>query len=144
MMVVEIKNSMLEQAQRLLFDLKLKGKASRHRTKLIRKLQEQREEVAEQERELLKEHAHLDEDERPKTKEAEGGQIWDLKDPAAFVKDKRELYGEKLVLDSRNDQDMLQTVGEVLLHCEKEFSGQEAIVYDYLCDQFEQEGNDHE
>ena len=134
-MQVTIKNEKLGQAISLLFDLSLKGKQSRQRSKFIKALDERLKEVAEQEQELLKEHCHLDEEGNPKTKN--NGQEWDVKDVGAFRKDKIELYEEEFVLDGGDNEEMLKTLKTVLFDCEKEFKGQEAQIYDYLCDQFE-------
>ena len=135
-MQVRIKNESLGQAISLLFDLPLKGKQSRQRSKFIQALDERLKEVAEQEQELLKEHCHLDEEDKPKIKN--NGQEWDVKDVVAFRKDKVELLEEGLVIDGGDHEDMLKTVKTVLFDCEKEFSGQDAQIYDYLCDQFEE------
>ncbi|WP_453992096.1 DUF1617 family protein [Bacillus nitroreducens] len=134
-MQVKIENRKLGQAIDLLFNLSLKGKQSRHRTKFIKTLSDRLNEVAEQEKELLKEHCHLDEDGEPKT--INDGKNWDVKDVDAFVKDCNELYEEELVIDGGDNHGMLKTVKEVLLNCDVEFSGQDASIYDYLCDQFE-------
>ncbi|MEW9503398.1 hypothetical protein AB1471_16655, partial [Jeotgalibacillus marinus] len=75
-MKVEIKNEILGQAISLLFDLPLKGKQSRQRSKLVKVLDERLKEVAEQEQELLKEHCRLDEEGNPKIKN--NGQEWDV------------------------------------------------------------------
>jgi hypothetical protein len=136
-MIVKIKNKYLGQGIDLLFNLSLKGKKSRHRTKLIRKMQERFKEVEQQRLELAKEHAQKDEEDNPIIKD----NVYKMEDKAAFNKDYQELLDEKLVLDSGDDQEMLKTMKNVLLNCDKEFSGQQAVVYDALCDAFE--GGEH-
>lgn len=133
-MQVKIQNAKLGQAIDLLFNLALKGKQSRHRTKFINVMNNRLKEVAEQEKVLLKEHCHLDEKGEPKTKDEK---YWDLKDVSAFTKDKNELYEEELVIDGGDAQGYLKTVKKVLEDCDVAFSGQEAMIYDYLCEQFE-------
>ncbi|MDQ0208943.1 hypothetical protein [Alkalicoccobacillus murimartini] len=54
-----------------------------------------------------------------------------------FKKEKLELYQEEFVLEGSNVSGYLETVKEVLLECEREFSGIEANTYDYICDQLE-------
>ena len=88
-MQVKIKNEKLGQAISLLFNLSLKGKQSRHRSKFIKILDERLKEVAEQEKDILKEHCHLDEEGNPKTKN--DGQEWDVTVVEAFSKDRIEL-----------------------------------------------------
>jgi len=138
-MQVKIENAKLKQVIDLLFDLSLKGKQSRHRTKLIKLLNERLVEYQKDFKELLTEHCNLDENGNPKT--TPDGQRWDVKDVDTFIKDKKELDEEVFVIEGGNYHGMLITVKEVLLNCEKEFSGQEAMIYDYICERFE-EGED--
>lgn len=134
-MQVKIENQKLGQAINLLFNLSLKGKQSRHRTQFIKALEEKLKDFAEQEKELLKEHCNLDENGEPKT--IENGTKWDVKDLKAFAKDRTELYEEERVFEGGDAQGMLKTVKDILLNCDKEWRGQEATIYDYLCEQFE-------
>lgn len=133
-MEVRIINDLLERSIRLLFNLSLKGKQSRHRSKLIKQMNERLQEVAEQEQELIKEHANLDKDGNPKTNKE--GTHWDIKDISAFAQDKNELYSEEMVIDGGDNQAMLLTVREVLDNCDESFSGEQAVLYEYLCEQF--------
>ncbi|MFK3938949.1 DUF1617 family protein [Alkalihalobacillus sp. NPDC078783] len=135
-MIVKIENAKIGQVIDLLFDLSLKGKESRHRSKFIKALTERLEEVAEEEQELIKEHCHLNEEDKPKT--LNDGKEWDIKDIEAYKKDKLELYKEEFILEGGNVSGYLKTVRDVVMNCEKEFSGQEAAIYDYLYDQLEE------
>ncbi|AWP37763.1 DUF1617 family protein [Heyndrickxia coagulans] len=134
-MQVKIENQKIAQTINLLYNLSLKGKQSRHRSKFINALREKLEEFVADEKALLKEHCYLDENGEPKT--IENGTKWDVKDLDAFAKEKKELYEEERVFEGGDAQGMLKTVKDVLLNCQKEFSGAEAEIYDYLCDQFE-------
>lgn len=134
-MQIKIKNSHLGQVINLLFNLSLKGKQSRHRTKFINLLTERLKEVEEQRIDLAKEHSHLDDKGEPKT--SIDGKSFDIKDEKAFQNDLKELFDEEMVIEGGDAQGMLKTVKEVLLNCDKEFSGQEASTYDYLCELFE-------
>lgn len=138
-MIVKIENNKLGQVIDLLFDLSLKGKQSRHRTKFIKLLSERFQEYQNDFKLLLKEHCHLDDNGNPKT--TTDGQHWDVKDVDAFIKDKKELDEEEIVIEGGNYHGMLKTVKEVLFNCDKEFRGQEAMIYDYICEKFE-EGED--
>lgn len=134
-MNVTIKNAQLGQAISLLFDLSLKAKKSRQRTKFVKLLNERLEEVRGQEKELLKEHCELDESGEPlKTEDGKGFQA---KDTVAFMKDQQELYEEQLIVDGVENQEMLRTMKQILEECDEEFSGKEAMTYDYLYGQFE-------
>jgi len=140
-MFVKIENGKLAQVINLLYDLPLRGKQSRYRTKFIKLLNAQLEEYQQDFKQLLKEHCHLDENGEPKTKN--NGTQWDVKDVDAFIKDKKELDEEVFVIEGASKQDMLKTVKEVLFNCDREFSGQEAETYDYICEKFE-EGEDEQ
>lgn len=135
MMKIAIENAKLGQVHDLLFNLSLKGKQSRHRTRFLKLIEDRIKEVTEQERQLLKEHCHLGEDGEPK--KIDDGKRWDVKDLEEFAKDKRELYEEKLIIEGGDYHGMLKTLKSIVLDCEVEWQGQQAFTYDYLCEQFE-------
>lgn len=139
-MQVKIENQKIAQTINLLYNLSLKGKQSRHRSKFINALREKLEEFAADEKELLKEHCFLNENGEPKT--IENGSKWDVKDTDAFIIARTELYEEERVFDGGDAQEMLKTIKEVLLNCQKEFAGAEAEIYAYLCDKFEEGANE--
>jgi hypothetical protein len=136
-MEIKIENQKLAPAINLLYSLSLKGQQSRHRTKFIKLLQEKLTDFLVGEKEMRKEECNLDEKGEPKTYLKNGQELLDVKDLDHFTTAKKELYEESRVIDGGDNQVMLQTVKKVLFDCEREFSGQEADVYDYLCDAFE-------
>ncbi|QXE02777.1 DUF1617 family protein [Terribacillus sp. DMT04] len=135
-MQVKIENAKLGQAIDLLFNMPLKGKKSRHRSKLVKLLQERLKEVGDQELDLIKEFAGEDEEGNPKRKE-DGS--FAIDNPKEFRQQQDELFEEEYVIDGGDAQGMLKTVKEVLLNYDEELSGQKAVIYDYLCDAFEEE-----
>jgi len=137
-MILKIENRRLGQAIDLLFNLSLKGKQSRHRTKLIKLLSERLKEVEDQRIELAKEHSNKDEKGEPKVIDDK----FDIKDLEAFKKDLEELYDEEIVIEGGDYHGMLKTVKEILLNCDVELSGPQADIYDYLCEQFEKGGDE--
>lgn len=140
-MKVELLNSTLGQTVELLFDLELAGKASRHRTRFIQRVNDRLTLLGEEENTLLKEYSELDEDGEIKT-EGEGDQKRIIfKDIESFVKEQNELFSEKMVFEGDDDKAMLMTVREVLDTCETPFKGKEAVLYDYLCEQFKVDEN---
>ncbi len=141
-MIIKVENSKIAQVMNLLYDLSLKGKQSRLRTKFINKLNERLVEYQEDVKALLKEHCHLDEEGNPKTKN--DGEYWDIKDVDAYVKEKKELDSEEFVIEGGNYTGVLKTVKEILFNCEKEFSGDEAHIYDYICEKFEEAEEENE
>ncbi|SER00402.1 hypothetical protein SAMN05216232_3933 [Virgibacillus subterraneus] len=139
-MKLTVENVKLIPTINLLSELSLKGKESRHRSKIINELKGRAQEVTEQEAELIKEHSYLDDEGNPK--KTDDGKGYNIKDMDAFVKDTNELYSEVFVLEGGNFTDPLKTIKQVLLNSDKEWKGQEAEIYDYLCEQLEQEDND--
>lgn len=132
-MNISIKHAYLGQATSLLFDLALKGKESRHRTRFIKLLTERSQEVEEQRKALAEEHAEKDSDGKPVVENDK----YVIVDQQSFHDDYEELLNESFVIDGGDYQEMLKTVKKVLDECDKTFSGQEAVVYDYICEQFE-------
>jgi hypothetical protein len=136
-MEIKIENQKLAPAINLLYSLSLKGQQSRHRTKFIKLLQEKLTDFLDGEKEMRKEECELDEKGDPKTHEENGQELLNVIDMKHFQKVRKELYEEERVIDGGDNQVMLQTVKKVLEDCDKELSGQEADIYDYLCEAFE-------
>lgn len=136
-MQVKLKNNVISKTIELLIKLKLKGKQSRHRSRLVQLLNEHIKQVAKEEMELIKEHSNLDKNDEPIiiTKE-NGEQHYDVKDVQALAKDKDELLNEEFIVDGANNKDMINTVKTVLEECNESFSGTDATLYLYLCDAF--------
>ena len=142
-MTFTIENDKLEPTINLLGKLSLKGKQSRHRTKMIKDLVEGVKVYEDQRKEILKEHCNLNEDGEPIIiTKGNGEKHYDVKDVDAFSKDDRELLEETYTLEGGNVSGYLKTMKDVLLECELEWSGHEADIYDYICDEFEREEND--
>lgn len=140
-MKITIKNDRIQQAIGLLFEMKLKAKKSRQRTKFVKILSTRAQEMVDQEKELLKEHCELDKEGEPlKTDDGKG---YKPKDMDAFIKDQKELFEEELVIEGGDNREMIRTMKKVLDDFDEELSGQKAVVYDYLCDQFEKESEEN-
>lgn len=134
-MIVKIHHAQLEQAASLLFNLPLVRTQSRHRTKLISLLEQRRLEVDHQRQELAKEHAEKDGNGEPIITEG----VFEIKDKKSFQSDLKELYDEAFVLEGGDLQPMLESVKRSLLESDMVYRGKEALLYDYLCNQFEEE-----
>lgn len=134
-MVIKISNEKLNKVYDLLQGIPLKAKQSRHRTKFTKMIVERLKEVIDDEQELIKEHCHLDENGEPKKKD--DGTRWDIKDLKAFSKDREELYKEEMIIEGGDVTGILKTVKKILDNLDKELSGEEADIYDYLMDQFD-------
>ena len=134
-MIVKIENRYLQQAISLLFDLPLRGKQSRHRTKFIKLLQNRLKEVEEERVQLAKEYAEKDENGNPIVENNRYKITEKYKEE--FFKEFEALMSEELVIEGENFKETLEVVRDILLNCDEYFSGEQAFVYDYLCEQFE-------
>lgn len=135
-MQVKFKNMIINEAIEFFYELKLKGRQSRMRSKLIKLLNERSQEFVEQQQELLKEHCNLDEQGNPKIIKKDGNEVYDIKDLEAYAKDRQELFEEEYIIEGADNQLMLRTVREILDECDVELSGRKAVLYDHLCEIF--------
>lgn len=136
-MQLKLKNIDIPHVISLFYDLKLKAKQSRHRTKFIKSLSEQWQEVSTDEEEIAKQYCHLDDEGTPKKIEENGRQMWDMKDGESlnFAKDRNDLYRETYIIDGANNQETLKIIAKILVNLDAELSGQQADIYDDLCEQ---------
>lgn len=135
-MQVKFKNMIINETIEFFYGLKLKGRQSRMRSKLIKLLNERSQEFVEQQQELLKEHCNLDEQGNPKIIKKDGNEVYDIKDLEAYAKDRQELFEEEYIIEGADNQLMLKTVREILDECDVELSGRKAVLYDHLCEIF--------
>lgn len=134
-MKLTIENQQIASTIQLLDELSLKGKESRHRSKLQKALKGHLEEVAEQEQALLKEHCRLDE--KGNIKLLNEGEHYDVIDPIAFKSEQKELYQETFTVEGSNMEETLQVIKMVLEESEVCYSGKQAEAYDLLCEELE-------
>lgn len=133
-MEIRLANNILEDTIGLLYELSLKGKQSRHRTKFVQLLGEEHKHLLENEKQLLLENCYLDDEGQPKTKE--NGKYYDVKDVQNYTKERVELHKEEVVIGGANLQVTLKTVKEALRDCDEEFSKEKAVLYGHLCEVF--------
>lgn len=138
-MKIEIENGKLALAINFMYGLKLARKQSRFRRHFIHQMTDRLKQVDEDRQALLEEHSH---------KDGEGKAImndgnYNVKDMIAFSNDLKELNKEKFVVDGGDNQEMINTIKVVLENLEnEEYEGQDSEIYDYLCDQFQVEGEE--
>jgi len=131
-----IKNYEVEQFGRFLFDLTLRGKQSRMRTRFVKVLQGRLElQIAEREQ-LVNEFAKRDEKGEIVYQENEAGQegivIGDVEE---FNKEVICILEEDFIIEETQEVlDMLIEVKNIVLDCDLEFSGDEATQYDRWCE----------
>ncbi|WP_406846078.1 hypothetical protein [Bacillus safensis] len=138
-MKIEIENGKLALAINFMYGLKLARKQSRFRRHFIHQMTNRLKQVDEDRQALLEEHSH---------KDGEGKAImndgnYNVKDMIAFSNDLKELNKEKFVVDGGDNQEMITTIKIILENLEnEEYEGQDSEIYDYLCDQFQVEGEE--
>jgi len=134
-MTIRMHNVEIESFANFLLELNLKGKDSRMRTRFIRLLQERMELIRGEHSELLKQHSNLDENGNPNIVERDGQKVYDVKDVTEFNKDYNDLMLEQFVIEeTESNKEMIKIVREAVVNCDKEFSGQEALVFDRYCE----------
>ncbi|WP_258832829.1 hypothetical protein [Peribacillus frigoritolerans] len=130
---VLIKNMYLQSSVELLYRMTLRGKESRHRSKLVRILNEKVKELGENEIELIKEYTGVDENGNPKKNE-QGN--FDVDNVFKFRKEQQELLEEEIFIEGEGNREMIKTVKEILSNYDEGIGGKEADAFDYLCEAF--------
>lgn len=139
-MELRIKNRLIVAIHKFLYEIPLKGKQSRHRTRFIKKLENKLQEVQQEEHEIRKQYCILDDDGEPKTTELPNNQVSlvfeDNNKKQDYWRERHELMDEEFIIDDADSQAMLDTIKIVLHGYDGEMSGDDADVYDYLCEKF--------
>lgn len=135
-MLIKMKNEEIEGLVMFLHDLKLRGKHSRMRTRFIKTLQVQLKQTKEEHKEMLLQHSNLDKDGNPLIVEDKNGHhVYDVKDLQAFNKDYNELMTEDFIIEvTEENKEMIESVKNSVCECDKEFSGDEAFLFERYCE----------
>lgn len=130
--VLTLQNMELQPAIQLLQSMKLKGKESRNRSKLVKRLQESLEEYARYEKDLLVENGLSD---------GKGGVIpesdMDPDKKENYLKEQKKLLEEKVSIEGGVYVHNIAGVKDILKKYDGEWSGVDAEIYDRLLDEFE-------
>jgi hypothetical protein len=119
-------------------ELKLKGRESRMRTRLVKRMQAHLNLVQDEKDAIIKNYGVLDEEGNVKTKSVNGNEVYEIENQEACEKEIVELFEEEMVIEENEEnRQMLMVVGEAVLNCDKIFQGQEAFNYDIYCELFE-------
>jgi len=131
-----IKNNQVEQLFEFLHSLELERKPSRMRTRLKNLLKNRLLELANETVEINKQHIIYDENNQP----VQQGEEVLIKDKAAWLKDINEFYNEDFEIpqDINNKEMLLSVKDSVLNHSPSTFKGNEADIYDMVCELVEQ------
>lgn len=124
----------------LLFKLKLKGKSSRMRTRLLKTINEYWENVYKIEHaEIIKAYSKKDENGELILNEEKTGALLIEELIPEFNEEYQILQNESFIIDeTESNKEMLLTVARSLLECDLEISGEQAILYDEWCEKFEE------
>ena len=119
--------------------MKLKGERSRARSKFLPLAMERYAALHESEVELLKEYAVLDADGNPKATE-DGG--YTLKESTAgeYRIERNKLFNEVAEIEGGTYTEHLTLMRRILTEYDEELEGENAALYDALCDAFEEGG----
>lgn len=132
-MKLTLKNKELNPAISLLDGMALSANSdSRHRSKLINLLSQAIEGMIEEEKELLESHGLLDEN-----KELLPESERNVEAVAQFNADHAKLLEEEVVISGGMYEKNIKEVQRILYDYTGELSGEEAVIYDRLLDEFE-------
>ncbi|MBI6863905.1 hypothetical protein ACNA06_01145 [Lysinibacillus sp. RSDA_15] len=141
-----IKNYEIGELQSFLFNLILKGKESRMRTRFIKLLEDQIELLKIERQQLITDYALKDENGQivTETKEIHNKE----EEIVLFQCEEAEkeaqmqimlMMNEDFIIEETADKiEMLTTLQSIILNCDLEFTGNKAVLYDRFCEIFEE------
>lgn len=135
-MILVFKNYELKAFGDFLYELSLKGKDSRMRSRFIAILETQLQLIANERDILLQDYAKKDEKGEPiRDKDEEGQEFVILEDSLSFNLEVSKLMGEDFIIEIKNEKvEMIKTIQRIVFDVDKEFSGIEAERYNRFCD----------
>ena len=137
---MKIKNSYIEDFAQFILSFRLKGTENRMRNRFVKVLQKQLKVLQEEHKELLEEYCKKDSDGNFNTINKDGKSFYDIDDVRGFQVEFDILMQENFVIsNNESNEQMIETVKDIILNCDKEFSGQEALLYETYCELFEEE-----
>ncbi len=141
-----MKNYEIGELQSFLFNLILKGKESRMRTRFIKLLEDQIELLKIERQQLINDYALKDENGKivTETKEIHNKE----EEIVLFQCEEAEkeaqmqimlMMNEDYIIEETADKiEMLTTLQSIILNCDLEFTGNKAVLYDRFCEIFEE------
>lgn len=129
-----------------LSQLFLHGKESRNRTRFIKLLSERIQEIEKERIGLMEKHQAKNKKGKPlwidengkDTEDRMKGKNYKIDQKEKFDKEFNDYFAEDFVLDvSPAKQETIYNVRDLVLNTEKEFAGNEALMYNSWCDSFE-------
>ena len=140
-MKIQLQNQYLIPLIPFLKEMKLKGERSRARSKFLALAMEAFAALHESELELLREYAVLDADGNPKvTGDGTDGDRFTLRDAAAareYMAEREKLFTEVAEIEGGTYTEHLALMRQILADYDEELDGENAALYDALCDAFD-------
>lgn len=125
----------------ILLGLKLKGKSSRLRMKLVREINAYIEEFTSDEKQLFEEYVLKGKDGEPlkvkKEVDGEIKEIFDFDDEPKFLEELHVLHTESISIEADQLKDSIEVILDALDQSEEELSGLEALSHDLLYEKLE-------
>ena len=135
-MELKIKNKHLKDVADFLYNkIALNGKKSIDRMRVVQNLNDRNDKYAEEEMEILKQYAELNEEGEPKPFEGNTFKVNDVKE---FQKQQKILQEEEYILNDANLNSALTTLKDAVLNYDDELDGRDAFAHYYLYEQFDQ------
>jgi hypothetical protein len=132
---MKIENYRVEDFTHFLLSLKLKGSDNRMRNRLVKMLQGHLKLLQEEHNELLNEYCKKDANGDFRTLQKNGTSFYDIDDVKGFQVEYQILMDESLFIpNDANNQAMLEAVRNIVTNCDLEFSGSDALKYEYYCE----------
>ncbi len=131
-----LKNYEIKALGDFLYELSLKGKDSRMRSRFITILEEQLGLINREREILVSDFSKKDAEGNPIVEaDEEGKEFVVIEDRYTYNLEVTKLMSEDFIIEAKDDRlDMLKSIQSVILNVDKEFSGFEAERYNRFCD----------
>lgn len=139
--LLKFKNNELVNVANFLVSIPLKSKASRARTALVQKLSLKNDEFRKFQKELLEKYAQKD-DSGELIQDENGSYPWIKETKAEAVEALTELNNEEVYINIEEYRPNMKLLILALDNLDMELSGQEAVAYNLLMDQLEEESEE--
>lgn len=132
---MKIKNGDVDAFADFLLSFDLGGRESRMRTRFHRLLMERKSLIKEEHAELIRQFAKFDDKGEPYVVEFQGKQAYDITDRIGFNREFFLLMNEDFIIEENEERkEMLMLIKDIILNCQKTFSGRDALEYDNWCE----------
>lgn len=137
-----IKNHEIASFGRFLIELKLKGRTSNMRVRLVQMLDDRLSLINQERDALFEDYVKRDDEGNPikELDEETGKEIFPLENGAEYQIELEKLMTEDFIIEDNDERAlMFSEVSGAILNCDIEFSGEEAMQYSRWCEIIENE-----